>query len=234
MPNSQRPAAAFPGSYPTVWSVSVENDLRKGLAALQLDLSEAVCAKLLDYVALLAKWNRAYNLTAVRDPRQMVTRHILDSLAVLPYLHGTNILDVGTGAGLPGIPLALVSPQRNFVLLDSNGKKTRFVTQAVHELGLSNVKVARERVEAYRPGAAFDTIIARAFSSVGALAEAAGPLCAPGGRLLAMKGIYPVAELEQLPGAYVVREAVRLEVPGLDAERHLVIIERSEAESAGG
>lgn len=213
--------------------MTVERYLRDGLRAMHLELPEPTCVQLLDYVALLAKWNRAYNLTAVRDPRQMVTRHILDSLAVLPHLHGQSILDVGTGAGLPGIPLALASPERRFVLLDSNGKKTRFVTQAVAELRLKNVQVVRERVESYRPAQTFDTIIARAFSSVGALSEAAGPLCAPGGRLLAMKGIYPVAELEQLPAGYVVREAVRLEVPGLDAERHLVIMERSEAQSAG-
>jgi len=198
--------------------------LARGLTQLGLDLPDAVQAKLLQFIALLAKWNRAYNLTAVREPAAMLPRHLFDSLAVLPHLQGPRVLDVGSGAGLPGIPLALARPDMQFTLLDSNGKKTRFMTQAVTELGLPNVSVVQSRVEDYRAPVSFDTVITRAFAAVAEVVAATGRLCAPQGQLLLMKGAYPITELEALPPGYTLREAIRLQVPGLDAERHVLVI----------
>lgn len=180
--------------------------------------------RLLAFVRLLAKWNAAYNLTAVRDPEEMVTRHLLDSLVLLPYLQGQRVLDIGTGPGLPGIPLAIARPDCFFTLLDANAKKTRFVTQAAGELGLKNVEVVQTRVENYRPEQKFDTLVARAFSSIAGMLNNAQHLCAPGGRFLAMKGVYPEGELAAIPVDYAVSEVVALKVPGLDAARHLAII----------
>lgn len=214
-----------------------------GLSAMGLALPEGVSERLLAYLDLLVKWNRAYNLTAVRKPEQMITRHLLDSLTVLPYLHGRRVLDVGTGAGLPGLPLAMVRGELEFVLLDSNRKKTRFVTQAVNELGLANVEVVSERVEDYRPAQAFDTVVSRAFSTVGEMLQGAGHLGSrpgtsndassnegeTGGVFLAMKGVYPLAELEALPPGYRVETVHALSVPGLEAERHLVVCRHADA-----
>ena len=180
--------------------------------------------RLLAFVRLLAKWNAAYNLTAVRDPEEMITRHLLDSLVLLPYLQGPRVLDIGTGPGLPGIPLAVSRPDYYFTLLDANAKKTRFVTQAVGELGLKNVEVVQARVENYRPEQKFDTLVARAFSSIADMLNNAQHLCAPGGRFLAMKGVYPEEELAAIPADFAVSEVVVLKVPGLDAARHLAII----------
>ena len=182
--------------------------------------------RLLAFVRLLAKWNAAYNLTAVRDPEEMVTRHLLDSLVLLPYVQGPRVLDIGTGPGLPGIPLAVARPDCAFTLLDANAKKTRFVTQAVGELGLKNVEVVQTRVENYRPVEKFDTLVARAFSNIADMLNNAQHLCAPGGRFLAMKGVYPEAELAAIPAGYAVSEVVALKVPGLEAARHLAIITR--------
>ena len=205
----------------------IHGRLTSGLAGLGLALPAPAVQQLLDYVGLLSRWNRAFNLTSVRDPEQMVSRHLLDSLVALPWLRGVRIVDVGTGAGLPGIPLAVASPERRFVLLDSNGKKTRFVTQAVAELGLANVEVARARAEQYVPDTPFDCVISRAFASVGDLVQQAGHLCAPGGRILAMKGVYPMAELHDLPPGFTLTEVAPLRVPGLDSDRHMVVLERA-------
>ncbi|MEK7303977.1 MAG: 16S rRNA (guanine(527)-N(7))-methyltransferase RsmG [Pseudomonadota bacterium] len=202
----------------------LENRLEKGLRKLAVPLPAADRQRLLVFVRLLAKWNAAYNLTAVRDPEEMVTRHLLDSLVLLPYLHGSRVLDIGTGPGLPGIPLAVARPDCAFTLLDANAKKTRFVTQAVGELGLKNVDVVQERVENYRPEQKFDTLVARAFSSIADMLKSAQHLCAPGGRFLAMKGVYPEQELAAIPADYAVSEVAALKVPGLDAARHLAII----------
>ena len=207
--------------------MSLETILAQGLQALGIECPLEVRGRLLDYVRLLAKWNRVYNLTAVREPREMVTRHLLDSLAVLPHLRELRpkrVLDVGTGGGLPGIPLALLSPQTGFVLLDSNSKKTRFVQQAVTELGLRNVEVVHARAEQYHPQAPFDVVISRAFSSLREMAEKAGAYCGGEGVLLAMKGAWPEQELADLPAGFMPRDSQRLQVPGLDEERHLIVL----------
>lgn len=204
-------------------------DLRKkldaGLAKLGLDLPEAVRDQLIAYVELLAKWNKAYNLTAVRDPAEMVTRHLLDSLAVVPHFHGQRTIDVGTGGGLPGIPLALVFPERQFVLLDSNSKKTRFLIQAKATLGLENVTVVHERVEAFHDDDGFDCIITRAFAPVADILTGSRHLLTPQGEFLAMKGAVPEQELAAMPQGYCLVEVIPLRVPGLEQEqRHLLRI----------
>ncbi len=196
--------------------------LARGLEQMAVPLSAAVQEKLLAYVGLLVKWNRVYNLTAVRAPAEMVTRHLLDSLSVAPHLRGSRVLDVGSGAGLPGIPLALAKPEWQFVLLDSNRKKTRFITQSCIELGLTNVSVEASRIEDYRPQVLFDSVISRAFSELSAMLVATGRLCRPEGVLLAMKGEYPAAELAGVPPGFVVQGVAVLQVPGLDAQRHVV------------
>ncbi len=196
--------------------------LARGLEQMALPLPAAVQEKLLAYVGLLVKWNRVYNLTAVRDPAEMVTRHLLDSLSVVPHMQGPRVLDVGSGAGLPGIPLALVKPEWQFVLLDSNGKKTRFITQSCIEMGLSNVSVETCRIEDYRPQVPFDSVISRAFSELSAMLVATGRLCQPEGVMLAMKGEYPAQELAVVPPGFVVQSVSVLQVPGLDAQRHVV------------
>ena len=203
--------------------------LDQGLDKLGLALDETVCDKLISYLQLLAKWNRAYNLTAVRDPLQMVSRHLLDSLAVVPHLSGERIVDVGTGAGLPGVPLALCFPDREFVLLDSNGKKCRFLVQARGELGLKNVEVVNSRVEDYRPDDLFDTVITRAFASVADILTGSRHLLRADGVMLAMKGVLPTEELEALPQGYQLLDTIALAVPGLEQEqRHLLRLGREQ------
>lgn len=203
---------------------ALQDKLAEGLAALPLELNAHVQNRLVDFLHLLVKWNRAYNLTAVRQPEQMVTRHLLDSLVIGPYLQGPRVLDVGTGAGLPGIPLALAYPDLHFTLLDSNGKKIRFVTQAVAELGLTNVDVVQSRIEAFQPTRRFDTITARAYASIDDLVSQTTRLLADGGQYLIMKGVYPVAEVEAMPTGYQLEATHPLKVPKLDAERHLLIV----------
>lgn len=205
-------------------SAAARERLASGIAALGLALDAAQQERLLAYLALLLKWNKAYNLTAVRDPLEMVTKHLLDSLALLPHLQDGRLLDVGSGAGLPGIPLAIAAPQREVTLLDANSKKTRFLLQAKGELGLYNLSVVHSRVEQYRPERLFDTVTARAFASLAELYQGTAHLLAPGGCLLAMKGEYPAQELAALPQGVVVREVIAVTVPGLQAQRHLVRI----------
>jgi 16S rRNA (guanine527-N7)-methyltransferase len=200
--------------------------LASGLTALGLSASGGLEQKLLDYVALIAKWNRVYNLTAVRDPAEMIGVHMLDSLAVLPHLDGRTVLDVGSGAGLPGIPLAIARPELEVTLLDSNQKKTSFQQQAAIELGLTNVRAVNARVESWETQARFDVVISRAFAEIADFVSAAGRLCADGGVLAAMKGVYPHEELERMPSAYRTQAVEALAVPGVQAERHLVLIER--------
>lgn len=203
--------------------------LVSGLQAMQLALSESVVERLLAYLAMLVKWNKAYNLTAVRDPGEMVTRHLLDSLAVVPHLEGGRIIDVGTGAGLPGIPLAIVFPEREFTLLDSNGKKTRFLVQARAELGLENVTVVHARVEAFESDQRFDCVITRAFASVADILAGSRHLLTDDGHMLAMKGEVPEKELAALAQGFCLGQTIPLRVPGLEQEqRHLLRIVRSD------
>lgn len=198
--------------------------LQRGIDALKLTVADAAIDQLLRYLALLQKWNRAYNLTAVRDPAQMISRHLLDSLAVAPFVHGDWIADVGTGAGLPGIPLAIVLPEKHFELIDSNGKKIRFVTQAIGELKLTNAVAIQSRVEALQPPRKYDAVLSRAFASLRDMANGCAPLLANDGVLLALKGAYPHDELQALPAHYTVGAAHALEVPGEVGQRHLLEI----------
>ncbi len=196
--------------------------LQHGIAKLGLELSADTQAKLLAYVALLHKWNKVYNLTAIRDSQQMVSHHLLDSLAVLPYLTGGRWLDVGCGAGLPGIVLAVAQPDWQITLLDSNSKKTSFVQQAIIELGLTNATVHCARVEEWQPIKKFDGIISRAFTQLGDFLRITRHLMAPGGYWAAMKGA-PEHELAGLPEGCRVDRVIPLQVPGLHAARSLVI-----------
>jgi 16S rRNA (guanine527-N7)-methyltransferase len=198
--------------------------LRAGCEALSLSVDAGQQQRLLDYVALLARWNKAYNLTAIRDESQMVTRHLLDSLAIAPFVSGQRLLDVGTGAGLPGVPLAILFPQRAFHLLDSNGKKTRFLFQVKTALGLDNMMVHQARVETYRVTTPYDAVLSRAFASLQDMVQACRHLLAPGGSFLAMKGALPAGELDALGEDYPQRAVFPLHVPGLDEQRHLVVI----------
>lgn len=205
--------------------MSLALPLATGLTALGLDLSAAQQQQLLDYVTLIAKWNKVYNLTAVRDPAAMITQHLLDSLAVLPHLaDAKRLIDIGTGAGLPGIPLAIAHPEFKITLLDSIHKKTTFLLQACLELGLTNVEVVCERVEHYQPQTRFEVVISRAFADLGEFARLTAHLLTKGGKLCAMKGIYPHEELGKLPQVFKLQEVIPLTVPGMDANRHLVIL----------
>jgi 16S rRNA (guanine527-N7)-methyltransferase len=193
------------------------------------DLSSEQIYKLQTYLHLLKKWNRAYNLTSITTSRAMVIRHVLDSLSISPYLKGEHIIDIGTGAGLPGIPLSIVNPDKEFFLLDSNNKKARFLKHAKMELDLDNVAVIHNRVEAYDPPVRFDTAVARAFSSLNEFLVYSKHLLASDGQFLAMKGVYPLSEVECVEEGYNIEEVIRLEVPDLDAERHVVRVTKDQA-----
>lgn len=192
---------------------------------LNLNCSPLQLEKLLKYLELLQRWNKAFNLTAIRDPLQMVRLHLLDSLAIHPYVQGLkSIIDVGTGPGLPGIPLAILNPEINFTLLDSNGKKTRFLFQAINELKLTNASEINHRVEAYQPNQLFDAVISRAFSSISDMLNQCDHLVSDQGCFLAMKGKKPDSELSQMTKAYKVVEVSEVNVPLIDSERHLIKI----------
>lgn len=201
----------------------MEETLINGIRALNIPMSPAQVTLFLTYVRMMARWNQTYNLTAIRDPERMLTEHVLDSLAILPHLYDVKtILDVGTGAGLPGIPLAIARPDLHVVLLDSNNKKTAFVTQMKIELGLKQVEVESKRVERFHPKKPFDRIVTRAFSSLSEMVGLTRPLLAPDGLWLAMKGVYPQDEIDALPEDIRVTRVDPIIVPGLDAQRHLV------------
>lgn len=202
--------------------MSHSEELQRGIAQLNIDLSKDVQSKLLDYLALLHKWNKTFNLTAIRSPQQMVSNHLLDSLAVMPYLWAGRWADVGCGAGLPGVVLAIAQPDWQFALLDSNSKKTSFVQQAIINLGLHNVSVHCVRVEAWQPVEQFDGIISRAFSELGGFLRSTRHLAAPRGRWVAMKGA-PEMELAGVPDGCRIERVIPLHVPGLQAARSLVI-----------
>ncbi|MES9843556.1 MAG: 16S rRNA (guanine(527)-N(7))-methyltransferase RsmG [Candidatus Sedimenticola sp. PURPLELP] len=204
-----------------------KSQLQNGLDQMAISINNQQQALLLDYLALLLKWNSAFNLTAVRDPEEMVSRQLLDSLSILNLISGERVLDVGTGPGLPGIPLAIVRPDVHFTLLDSNGKKTRFVQQAKTALDLPNVDVVNGRVESYRSEERFDTVTARAFAALPKMVDLTSHLIAEQGQLLAMKGTVPhdeIAEIEQQD--YKVR-VTPLQVPDTEGERHAIVLTRS-------
>lgn len=208
--------------------------VRRALPGAAADLTEAAVAQLAAYLRLLARWNQAYNLTSVRDPADMATRHVGDSLTALPFLAGDGLLDIGAGAGLPGIPLAVARPATRVTLLDSQIKKVRFLRQAVAELKLGNVAVVHGRAEDYRPVQPFPTIICRAFASLADFVTAAGHALAPGGRLVAMKGRLPTDEMAALPAGWQVLRATPVAAPGLVGERHIIVLARGSAPGAGG
>ena len=209
-------------------SESLAESLAQGIAQLEPDIAPEIQQKLLSYLYLLQKWNKTYNLTAIRQPEQMVSNHLLDSLVLTSHIMGTRILDVGSGAGLPGIPLALARPQCEVTLLDSNHKKTAFLRQVAAELALVNITVVSDRVESWQPPQKFDCIVSRAFAELAEFVNLAKHLLAPGGYFAAMKGLHPYEEIEKLPPGWRAREVLKLTVPGLNAIRHLVLIEAVE------
>lgn len=205
--------------------------LANGLKEMNLTLSALQQQQLLHYVDLIIKWNRAYNLTSVREPQDILIRHIFDSLSAAPYVEGKRVVDVGSGAGLPGVPLALMFPDRQFTLIDSNGKKARFLFHVVHSLRLNNLQVINERVEGFQknhvadkqhPFLKFDTVISRAYTSIREMLFATEHLCAADGVFIAMKGVYPLTEIHELPEGFTVVNAYPVTVPHLEAERHIL------------
>jgi 16S rRNA (guanine527-N7)-methyltransferase len=208
--------------------VTIEAGIGEGIAALGIDLGERAIATCAEYLRLIEKWNRVHNLTAVREPEQMVVLHLLDSLTILPHLSDArSILDVGSGPGLPGIPIAIARPELDVTLLDSSHKKTTFLQQARADLGLDNVQVVCERVEQWHPARTFDVVVSRAFAELGDFVTQAQHLVAPGGRMLAMKGIYPHDEIARLPATHRVSGVEELRVPKLEAKRHLVVVKKA-------
>lgn len=203
---------------------ALQDQLQRGIADLRVALPEGAVERLLDYRELLERWNSAYNLTAIRDDREMIARHLLDSLTILPYVHGRTLADLGTGPGLPGIPLAIAEPAREVLMVDSNGKKVRFLREAIRSLKLGNARALQSRVEEVE--GTFECITARAFASLADMLGWGGHLLAPGGTWLAMKGKHPAEELDGVPDGFRVEAIHALSVPGVEGERHLVVIRR--------
>jgi len=202
----------------------VLNKLSRLLEQAGISLTDHQKNQLVAYVDMLNKWNKAYNLTSVRDPNEMLIRHILDSIVVAPHLRGERFIDVGTGPGLPGIPLSIVRPECHFTLLDSLGKRVRFLRQVQHELKLENIEPVQSRVEAFPSEPPFDGVISRAFASLNDMVSWCKHLPAQDGRFYALKGLVPDDEIAQLPAGYSVESIAKLQVPQLDGERHLVVI----------
>jgi 16S rRNA (guanine527-N7)-methyltransferase len=206
--------------------VSLEQSIASGLEAMSIPAIPEQHRRLAAHLELIAKWNRVHNLTAVRETEQMVMLHVLDSLSLLPHLgQARTLLDVGSGPGFPGIPISIVRPEMQVRLLDSSNKKCAFLEQARAELGLGNVRVVCERVEAWKPGERFDLVISRAFADLSDFVGQAGHLVAPGGRMLAMKGVYPFEEIARVPSTHRVAGVTELAVPMLEGKRHLVALE---------
>lgn len=212
-------------------ATDTEQRLQNGIEQLKLEVSDAQFALLHTLAVELVKWSKAINITAVREPLKVIDLHLLDSLTIAPYVAGQTVLDVGTGAGLPGLPLAILQPQRQFTLLDSASKKLRFIDQMRIQLKLPNVATAHARIEKYQPKQPIDCILTRAFAPLPRMLEGIGHLMEanPGARLLAMKGQWPAEEIESLPEGYTVNAVAPLQVPGLDVERHLIEIVRQES-----
>jgi 16S rRNA (guanine527-N7)-methyltransferase len=206
--------------------MTLEIRIAEGLAAMGITLDAAARARVLAHLELIGKWNRVHNLTAVREPEQMVALHVLDSLSLLPHLgQARRIIDVGAGPGFPGIPIAIARPEIHVTLLDSSHKKCAFLEQARADLRLANAAVVCERVERHRPEAGYDVVVSRAFAELSDFVTQAKHLVAPGGRFLAMKGVYPFDEIARVPATHRVANVIELEVPTLQAKRHLVFLE---------
>jgi len=206
--------------------MTLEEQVGRGLVSMGISVSPAQQARLVAHLELVAKWNRVHNLTAVRETSQMVVLHLLDSLSILPHLEGARtIADVGTGPGFPGIPVAIVREDVRVTLVESSHKKCAFLQQAKTELALANVEIACERVEQFAPAQKFDVVVSRAFSDLPDFVAQAGHLAAPGGKLIAMKGVYPFDEIARVPATHRVAQVLELHVPSLDAKRHLVVLE---------
>ena len=203
----------------------LSKQLRRGLETLKLPLDSAACDKYIDHIALLNKWNQAYNLTSVRTPREMITRHVLDSLSVVWFVHGPKVLDMGTGAGFPGIPIAIACQDLEVALVDSSAKKIDFVRHVIANLGLQNVKVVHRRVNGNELKNKFETILCRAFGPLGLVAELGAPLLQPEGAILAMKGKFPESEIGELPSSFNC-QVHKLAVPELEESRHLIVIKQ--------
>jgi 16S rRNA (guanine527-N7)-methyltransferase len=206
--------------------MTLEEQVGRGLVSMGIAVAPGQRARLAAHLELIAKWNRVHNLTAVRETAQMVGLHLLDSLSILPRVEGArSIADVGTGPGFPGIPIAIVREDATVTLVESSHKKCAFLRQAKTELALANVEVACERVEHFAPAERFDAVVSRAFSDLSDFVAQAGHLVAPGGKLIAMKGVYPFDEIARVPATHRVAEVIELHVPSLDAKRHLVVLE---------
>jgi 16S rRNA (guanine527-N7)-methyltransferase len=205
----------------------MRSTLISGAAELGIELDDLAASRLLQLLDELDDWNSRMNLTAIRERPQQVTKHLLDSLSVKPFLRGSRVIDIGTGAGFPGLPLAIVTPSMHFTLLDSTAKKLKFIDHVATLLGLDNVETVHSRAEGYKPAYRYDCVISRAVGQIDAFVKWTGHLCVGGGRLLAMKGRYPTEELTKIPNGWKLAAAHRLTVPGLDEERHLIEICRS-------
>ena len=202
-------------------------ELESGAADLGVRLGASVVKDMLVFIGLMKRWNAVYNLTAVADVEHMLTRHILDSLSVVPHLHGSRIADIGSGAGLPGIPLALACPQRQLTLIDSNAKRCRFLRQVKADLSLNNIKIVQQRVEEFQPDEKFDSLLSRAFSDLPDFIVSSRHLLEAGGKIIAMKGLWKAVMAENLPPGIIIEKIVKLDVPGLNEQRHLVICAES-------
>lgn len=201
--------------------------LTPALAANGYNFTAELQQKLNLFLQLLQRWNQAFNLTAITDPHDMVFLHIIDSLSISPYLHGSSIIDVGTGAGLPGIPLAILNSDKHFVLLDSNSKKIKFINQVRFELGIKNIEPIHSRCEDFKPAVGFDSVVSRAFSSIAVMLERTQHLIKDDGQFLAMKGIYPTEEIQAIPESYKLIDVHKLVIKGLAAERHVACIQKN-------
>lgn len=210
---------------------SLIDRLDSGIKNLAIELTKQQQNNLIDYLLLIEKWNRSYNLTAISKPEDMLVLHLLDSLSVVPLLKGEHFIDVGTGAGLPGIVLAIALPQQQFTLLDTNGKKTRFLLQVKAELSLNNVQVIKSRAEDFTPQKKFDAVLSRAFTSLKEMLNCTEQLCVQNGHFYAMKGQYPEKELRDLPKGFNVKACHTLSVPDLEGQRHLVVIQKEQHSS---